>query len=230
MIRQFDKKKFFLSFIIYLLLSSLSFMVFRQFENIKVSDILVSFIVTFPLNKLDAQTIMFVILWIAPQIYLLTYGFNGFYHYFRNNIIYFVIRGEKISKSYWMIFKTVFIEMTLMIMLRMMLILALSGQLKLLFDLKIIIQIILFTLITNLLVFVCINLFIIFQSDVLFPILVLFYLFLVFLFIYLKLPLIEVLFIRGSLKTLCYSIVVIGLLQGIQLYFMHQCIKQVEYK
>jgi hypothetical protein len=128
MIQKFNRERFLVSLVTYLILSALSFLIFSQFEGVKVKDILVSYATFLPLDKVDASTVMFIILWIAPQIYLMTYGFNIFHRYFQANIIYFVTRGEKISKSYWLILKKILIELTLMVLIRILVILVTAGS------------------------------------------------------------------------------------------------------
>jgi hypothetical protein len=230
MTQKFNRRKFLLSLLIYLGLSSLSFLVFYQFRDVKVKDILVSFPMFIPLDKVDALNVMLVILWIAPQIFLITYGFNGFHRYFQANIIYFVTRGAKLSKSYWLIIKTIIVDLAAMVAIRVLCIMFLTGQLKLLSDPQILVQMLLFLLITIFLVFVFINLYIVYQRDVMFPILVLIYICLVFLSIQLKWPIVEIIFIRGNMGKVSGFAMLVGVIQAIQLGILHRCIRQVEYK
>jgi hypothetical protein len=196
----------------------------------KTQGILVSYATLLRLDRVDTTTVLFVILWIAPQIYLMTYGFNVFHRYFQANIIYFVTRGDRISKSYWLILKSILVELAVMVLCRVLLILLFKGQFNLLLDSKIILQILLFYLITVFLILTFINIYIVYQKDVLYPILVIAYTFLIFLCIHFKVSMIEVFFIRGSIRTLFVSIFALLIAQIIQLVILHQCIKQVEYK
>lgn len=230
MTQKFSRKKFLFSLMVYLGLSLLSFLVFYQFDEVKVKDILISFAPFIPLDKVDTLNVTFVILWIAPQIFLLTYGFNAFHRYFRTNIIYFVTRGAKISKSYWLIFTCLVVDLSVMVVIRILFIVLLTGQIELLFNSQILIQILIYLLMTILLVLAFINLFIVYQKDVLFPILVLVYIFLLFLFIYLKWSIIEFIFIRGNIEKLSISAMIFVPLYAIQLTILHRSIRQVEYK
>jgi hypothetical protein len=196
----------------------------------KTQGILVSYATLLRLDRVDTTTVLFVILWIAPQIYLMTYGFNVFHRYFQANIIYFVTRGDRISKSYWLILKSILVELAVMVLCRVLLILLFKGQFNLLLDSKIILQILLFYLITVFLILTFINIYIVYQKDVLYPILVIAHTFLIFLYIHFKVSMIEVFFIRGSIRTLFVSIFALLIAQIIQLVILHQCIKQVEYK